>query len=84
MARYSRSYSSYRSGSYHGGGFTNSRTGSYVSPARAHQHTGQDKADNVGDTQSAQQQRGKQDDAKHDTEYPRGISDQGSSYRYRM
>ena len=46
MARFSsRSYSrsgSYRSGSsYRGGGFTNSRTGSYVSPARAHQRTGQ-------------------------------------------
>lgn len=35
MARYSRS-----SGSYRGGGFTNSRTGAYVSAARAHQHTG--------------------------------------------
>ena len=38
MARYG-SYS--RGGSYRGGGFTNSRTGSYVSAARAHQHTGQ-------------------------------------------
>ena len=46
MARYSHS-GSYRSSSsscssgYRGGGFTNSRTGSYVSSARAHQHTGQ-------------------------------------------
>ena len=47
MARYSTSHSGYRSSgsrsgsSYRGGGFTNSRTGSYVSSARAHQHTGQ-------------------------------------------
>lgn len=41
MARYSHSGSHRSSGSYCGGGFTNSRTGSYVSPARAHQHTGQ-------------------------------------------
>ena len=34
MARYSSSRS------YSGGGFTNSRTGSYVSSARAHQHAG--------------------------------------------
>ncbi|WP_165246692.1 hypothetical protein [Adlercreutzia sp. ZJ141] len=32
--------SSGRSG-YSGGGFINSRTGSYVSPVRAHQHVGQ-------------------------------------------
>ena len=38
MAR--NSYSSRSSRSY-SGGFTNSRTGSYVSSARAHQHTGQ-------------------------------------------
>ena len=44
MAKYGRSsYSSHSSGrsSYSGGGFTNSRTGSYVSSARAHQHVGQ-------------------------------------------
>ena len=47
MARYGhssysggRSYSGGHSG-YHGGGFTNSRTGTYVSSARAHQHVGQ-------------------------------------------
>ncbi len=40
MARYSRSFGSSRSGSYRGGGFTNHRTGTYVSAARAHQHTG--------------------------------------------
>ena len=28
-------------GGYSGGGFTNYRTGSYVSAARAHQHVGQ-------------------------------------------
>lgn len=33
-------YSSGRSG-YSGGGFTNHRTGTYVSAARAHQHVGQ-------------------------------------------
>lgn len=38
MARYGRSGGS---GHYKGGGFTNSRTGSYVSASRAHQHTGQ-------------------------------------------
>lgn len=27
--------------SYRGGGFTNSRTGAYVSASRAHQHVGQ-------------------------------------------
>lgn len=36
----SRSYGSSFRSSYSGGGFTNSRTGSYVSSARAHQHTG--------------------------------------------
>ena len=41
MARNYRSTGFSRSGSHRGGGFTNSRTGSYVSPARAHQHTGQ-------------------------------------------
>ena len=41
MARNYRSSGSSRTSSYRGGGFTNSRTGSYVSPARAHQHTGQ-------------------------------------------
>ena len=40
MARFSHSSSSFRSSSSRGG-FTNSRTGSYVSAARAHQHTGQ-------------------------------------------
>ncbi|MDO4437343.1 MAG: hypothetical protein Q4B77_05270 [Coriobacteriaceae bacterium] len=46
MSRYGH-YSSGRSsysggrGSYSGGGFTNSRTGAYVSSARAHQHVGQ-------------------------------------------
>ena len=41
MARYGHSsYSSGRS-SYSGGGFTNHRTGSHVSSARAHQHVGQ-------------------------------------------
>ena len=41
MARYSHSGSYRSSSSYRGGGFTNSRTGAYVSSARAHQHTGQ-------------------------------------------
>ena len=41
MARNYRSSGSTHSGSHRGGGFTNSRTGSYVSPARAHQHVGQ-------------------------------------------
>lgn len=44
MAKYGRSsYSSHSSSrsSYSGGGFTNSRTGTYVSSARAHQHVGQ-------------------------------------------
>ena len=40
MARFSHSSGYSRSGSYRGGGFTNSRTGAYVSSARAHQHTG--------------------------------------------
>ena len=40
---YGRSFSGGRSSGrgYRGGGFTNSRTGSYVSSARAHQHVGQ-------------------------------------------
>jgi hypothetical protein len=44
MGKYSYRKSSSSRGSYSGrtsGGFTNSRTGSYVSSARAHQHTGQ-------------------------------------------
>lgn len=44
MARYGHSsYSGGHSGrsSYSGGGFTNHRTGTYVSSARAHQHVGQ-------------------------------------------
>ena len=41
MAHNYRSSGSSRTGSYRGGGFTNSRTGKYVSPARAHQRTGQ-------------------------------------------
>ena len=49
MARYGHSYSGGRSShsshsshsSYSGGGFTNHRTGTYVSSARAHQHVGQ-------------------------------------------
>ena len=42
MARYGHSYSGGRSGhSSYGGGFTNHRTGTYVSSARAHQHVGQ-------------------------------------------
>lgn len=43
MTSYRGSYrggSSYRRGSQ-SGGFTNHRTGGYVSAARAHQHTGQ-------------------------------------------
>jgi len=43
MARYGHSYSGGRSShsSHSGGGFTNHRTGTYVSSARAHQHVGQ-------------------------------------------
>lgn len=42
MARYGYGNSSYRrSTGRSSGGFTNTRTGRYVSPARAHQHTGQ-------------------------------------------
>ena len=43
MARYGHSYSGGRGNhsSYSGGGFTNHRTGAYVSSARAHQHVGQ-------------------------------------------
>ena len=36
-----RSYGGSHRGSYSGGGFTNHRTGAYVSAARAHQHVGQ-------------------------------------------
>lgn len=39
--RYSKGYASRSFGSSRSGGFTNHRTGGYVSAARAHQHTGQ-------------------------------------------
>ncbi len=38
---YSKGYSRSHTGGYRGGGFHNSRTGGYVSSARAHQHVGQ-------------------------------------------
>ena len=43
MARYghSRGHASRSFGSSRSGGFTNHRTGTHVSAARAHQHTGQ-------------------------------------------
>lgn len=41
MAKFSRSRSSSRSSGSRSGGFTNSRTGTRVSAARAHQHVGQ-------------------------------------------
>lgn len=38
---YGKSFSRSCGSGYRGGGFTNARTGSYVSSARAHQHVGQ-------------------------------------------